>query len=404
MEVFDVKCGKDRAWARKSNGNYYITLPTRFGRGGTMYYDTISTDERGLRFTSMEDGNPDYYFHLWLQKDGRIAWVNDMQRRIQVCEVFTPEFPNAGVLNETASKVYEVAKQIEEYEKVEIPIPVDTILETRKHNLAAVLHMLGFNSIEDVVNGNINDSAGYLPLNRLSEELRQADYSSLPIYVHSVGRAGSHDLVRYNLPEGKTLEDLERVYRVVEKTKNDNFEYIKEQDDWIDRKRGISFDYNALLSARLGNDGADWEKYSKALQDTAMLFLGLNSDLLSREQRERLKLPNVAKLSAIEFDDMISALIDSRTFNEACKIENEFAFEESSRLARKAEGQLEGVTPEMEEYRPIKDMRALLENERAEIAKRKAYIDGEKTLYSSMGSRRKETKPKDKEDDDQYGY
>ena len=135
-----------------------------------------------------------------------------------------------------------------------------------------------------------------------------------------------------------------------------------------------------------------------------MLFLGLNSDLLSREQRERLKLPNVAKLSAIEFDDMISALIDSRTFNEACKIENEFAFEESSRLARKAEGQLEGVTPEMEEYRPIKDMRALLENERAEIAKRKAYIDGEKTLYSSMGSRRKETKPKDKEDDDQYGY
>ena len=67
MEVFDVKCGKDRAWARKSNGNYYITLPTRFGRGGTMYYDTISTDERGLRFTSMEDGNPDYYFHLWLQ-------------------------------------------------------------------------------------------------------------------------------------------------------------------------------------------------------------------------------------------------------------------------------------------------------------------------------------------------
>ena len=407
MEVFDVKYEGKNVWVRKvKDGEMYIKLPTRYGDRNSEFYETISKDSRGWRFTSQIIDDPDYIFHLWLQNDGRIAWTNDMQPRIQVSnEKFNPDIPNAGVLNDTAVKLYDVVKQIEEHEKVQLPVSVDDVIEARRHNLAAALHLLGFDSVEDVIQGKVNDSAGYLPLNRLSEQLRQSEYSLLPMYVHSIGRAGSHDLVRYRIPEGKTIEDLKRVYEVVDATKTANMEYIAEQDEWIDKKRGISFEYNALLSARLGNEGADWETYSKALKYTGALFLALNIDLLSKEQREKLKLPDVTKLTPIEFEDMISAVIDSKVFNDACKIENEFAFEEASRLARRAEGQLEGVTSEIENTNPVKDMRAILAHEKTEIERRKKYIESEKKLRTSVAKPKNDAKAKGKEDDDdQYGY
>lgn len=407
MEIFDVKYGEQTVTARiGKDGSVYISLPRRNAGNDSEYIESIEKEERGWRFSSFNSADIEYYFHMWYRYDGTMAWANDLSHKIHESrEPFNPNYPNEGVLNDVALRLYDVVQQVEAHKAKEIP--AEEIMEIRKHNLVAALHLLGYDSIDSVA-GEVNDSVGYLALNRLAGQLQTEGYPNLAKYIHSEGRIGSEDMVRATLPEGMTVEELMKLQSVIKGHRDSNFEFIRYQDEWLDKKRGISFDHNALMSKKVvrpGSVGAniDWEDYSKAVKMTAMLFLELNSDLLTEEQRKKFGIQDVSKLSQIDFEDRISRVIDSAVFNRACRIENEFAFEESSKILRKAEAKLEGVTPEIAKTNPVQTIIEIARQEREEVDRRRKAIEGEKSLYADITSKKAVT-DRDLDDDDQYGY
>ena len=121
MEVFEVEYEGRKILVQKSErGSIYATLPPRLGDRGGVFRET-----------------------MWLKPDGRMAWANDMSHGIQeFYEPFNPYYPNAGVLNDTALQLYSIVKQIEEYQKRDIPAM--ELLLLRQYHLNATLKMLGY--------------------------------------------------------------------------------------------------------------------------------------------------------------------------------------------------------------------------------------------------------------------
>ena len=185
MEIYEFDYGwrklRARIWGK---GSVYVDMPSRIG-----YTDRICLEERGWRYTSTQDDCIDYIFHMWMKDDGMMAWANDMSRGIQyLSEPFNPNYPNADLLNDTAMKLYTVSHAIREYQKRNLP--VQEVFELRKLYLTTALKALGYDSI-DAVGEPLDDSRGYLGLNRVVDSLEK--YLDLSSLVHSLGKYGDYD-------------------------------------------------------------------------------------------------------------------------------------------------------------------------------------------------------------------
>ena len=94
------------------------------------------------------------------------------------------------------------------------------------------------------------------------------------------------------------------------------------------------------MSEKVG--GYPYYNYENAVRNAALLLLELNADLLTPEQREKLGISGPEFLDDNALKDRISRLIDSKEFNNACKIESEFAYQQSEELLKKAKELLTG--------------------------------------------------------------
>lgn len=327
MEVFDFDYGWRRIRAKLGkNGSVYIDLPSRSGYNGGEFRETIVLEDRGWRFTSLQYDCIDYYFHMWMDDNGNMSYVNDLSNRIEYMrEPYNPNFPNAGVLGDTADLLYTVSHTIREYQKRNLP--VEEVFELRKLYLEVALKTLGYDTI-DAVAESLDDSRGYLGLNKVVDCLEK--YLDLSILVHSIGKYGDEDLIKCRALKEVTREQILDEVRPVKKQIDDFVCFMQRKEDDLKDKRIVLPEYRKNMKEKIGE--LSFEDYEEKVKAVAMLLLELNADLLTEEQRNKLGIKELVLCDDIDIKDKISRLIDSEEFNLACRIEDEFAYDESEEL------------------------------------------------------------------------
>ena len=331
MEIFEVEYdGKKIPVQKDDDGSIYVLLPTRYGDRGSAFRETILHEQRGWRFTSTQEDDIEYYFHMWLKDDGRIAWTNDMMHGIdETREPFNPHYPNVGVLNDSALKLYSIVQQIKEYQKRDLPATELFLL--RQFYLTSALKTLGYDSVEDVIE-NRNAGRGYLGLNLIASQLENyRDLSRLIVAMGEIrGKETFLSIAPKNMDRKKVLELAMPVKEQIEA----NVQFMQKQEDGLEKRRAVVPGYRTGLEDKMGV--YTYDNYERAVRNAAILILELNSDLLTPEQREKLGIKEIIQLDELSLKDRISRLIDSKEFNDACKAESELAFEESKSVITKA--------------------------------------------------------------------
>ena len=382
MEIFNVEYeGKKIPVQKSENGSIFVLLPTRFGDRGSEFRETIVHEKRGWRFTSTQNDCIDYYFHLWLKEDGCLAWANDMTYEIQEFNTpFNPNYPNAGVLNDTALKLYNIVKQIEDYQKRDIP--TTELLLLRQYYLNTALKALGYDSVDDVIQGN-NNSNGYLSLNKIASQLE--DYTDLSKLVISIGEVRGEEsfisLATENMDRKKALE----LGATVKDQIQENIEFMQGEEKTLSKKRIILPEYRTKMEERMGV--YTYDNYQHAVRNIALLLLELNPDLLTEEQRKSLELPEYTVLEDIALKDKISKLIDSKDFNNACEAENAFAHEQAEELIKIAKEIIDDGKSAQYPLTSTPELIRMVNEERTISADRKRALDNNER-YKSKNRRK----------------
>ena len=393
MEVYEFRDGWDKIKVRfTKTGGVYVDMPLRFGRGGVVLRDSIVREERGWRFSSTQDDCIDYYFNMWLDDDGTLSWVNDMMyRRQYATEKFNPDYPNAGVLNDTAIKLYNVSQRIKNYQNR--MLPTHEIFELRQLYLKTALKMLGYDSV-DAVGGKLDDSRGYFCLTKVVDALE--NYVDLSRVVYSLGKAGDYDLFQSRIAEDATRESVLEFAKPVKYQIDEFVKYMKEREDELQEKRLVYPEYKRNMSVKAGE--YTWDEYEEKVKAVAMLLLELNADLLTEEQRTKFGIEQVIFVDAIESKDKISKLIDTQEFNDVCRIEDEFVYEEAEELVRRISNLNNSDNPAKEAF-SREDVVRLLSSEMKELEERKNSVDVQETLHKKYYSRKSKQQVKVAEDE-----
>ena len=388
MEVFEFDYGWSRVRARLTKGGgVYVDLPSRIG-----YRDSIVLEDRGWRYSSTEDDCIDYYFHVWLTDKGMVSWANDMSRGIQyINEPFNPDYPNCGLINDTVIKLHKIATTIKEYKARNLPIA--EAFELRKNYLDTTLKMLGYDSI-DAVGEELDESKAYLPLNRVVDCLE--NYKHLGSFIYSLGKAGDYDMYTQRFAKETTREEILEYMQGIQEQVDLNVAFMQKHEKDLELKRKIYPEYRDDLAKKAGV--YIWDDYKEKVKSVALLLLELNADLLTPAQREKLGIPEFKLIDQIDADDKIAKVIDSKEFNEACKAEDEIAYEEAKELVRRAKEIKPEVYPSDPEAVTAEEIVSTLESELKEITERKESIEKQDQIYAKYYSKaRKKVKVREDE-------
>ena len=394
MEIYEFDYGWSRLRARIwGKGSVYVDMPSRIG-----YTDRICLEERGWRYTSTQDDCIDYIFHMWMKDDGMMAWANDMSRGIQyLSEPFNSNYPNAGLLNDTAMKLYTVSHTIREYQKRNLP--VQEVFELRKLYLTTALKTLGYDSI-DAVGEPLDDSRGYLGLNRVVDSLEK--YLDLSSLVHSLGKYGDYDQYTCRATKEATREQILEYAKPVKLQIDELLAFMQGKETELAEKRVILPEYRRNMKEKIGEYSFD--DYEEKVKAVAILLLQLNADMLTDEQRAKFGIEAFKVVDELEVKDKISSLIDSDEFNLACRIEDEFAYDESEELVNFIKA-LEPVNEKFVEVYTREDIVRLLGSELEEFEERKQSVDVQDKIHKKYYTKnRSKQSGKSKEDDDDIVY
>ena len=396
MEILEIKDGWKIMRARiMKGGGVYVDLPTRFGQRGAEFRESIVLENRGWRFTSTQDGDIDYIFHVWLKDDGSVAWANDMTHGIEyVREKYNPNYPNCGYLNDTLELLYKVSQEVRAYQKRELP--VRDLFETRKRYLDAALKILGYDSIDAVAEG-LDPSKGCLGLTKVVDELEK--YRDLSIWVYSLGKAGDYDQMKCRATDDETKEDMVEYYAPVKEQVEQYVEFIERRAKELEEKRRVLPGYKLNMKDKMGE--FSYDAYEAKVKSVAMLLLELNADLLTNDQKAKFGFGEFVVVDDITIKDRISSLIDSEEFNTACRLEDEFAYAESQELVER----MKVITDEELEKLGLtrEDVVRLLSGELEDLEERQSSVDNQEKIRKKYYSK-VNRKPKAKSEDDEIIY
>ncbi len=382
MEIFEVEYnGKKIPVQKDERGSIFVLLPTRYGDRGSAFRETIMHEERGWRYTSTQDNDIEYYFHMWLKDDGRIAWTNDLTYRIEEFrEPFNPNYPNAGVLNDTAMQLYTIVKQIEAYQKRDIP--ANELLLLRQYYLNTALKTLGYDSVDAVIE-NENNPRGCLGLNKVACMLEE--YKDLSGLVFSMGEIRGEEVVVCIAPKDVDRKKAVEQGIPVREQIQDNIQFMQNEEKELEYKRKILPGYRTKMEEKVGV--FTYDNYQQAIRNAALLLLELNADLLTDEQREALEIPEYKPIDDLTLKDKISKLIDSKDFNNACKTENEFAYGQSEELIKVAKEIIDSGRAAEFPMTSTPTLIRMVNEERAVSAERKRALDNNEK-YNSKNKRK----------------
>ena len=396
MEVYEFDYGWNHVRARIwESGSIYVDLPLRWGQRGATFRDSICLEDRGWRFTSTQDDCIDYIFHMWMRDDGLMSYTNDMMSRIEFLdEPFNPDYPNAGYLNDTAMKLYTISHEIREYQKRNLP--TKEIFDLRKMYLTVALKALGYDSIDSIENP-LDDSRGYLGLNKVVDSLEK--YRDLSKLVHSLGNYGDWEQYKSRATKEATREDCLEYAKPVKEQIDELVDFMSQREATIQDKRKVYPGYKVGMKEKEGE--LSFEFYESKVKAVALLLLELNADLLTDEQREKFGIKPFEVMSDIAVEDKISSLIDQKDFNDACLIEDGFAYDESEELVTR----LRKINPESDFEEPVLPREAvvkLYEAELKDLEERKGSVATQEKIHKKYYSKTRKRDVKLKDDEIMY--
>lgn len=332
--------GQKAAYTKTKNGAITILLPLELDKEGKSHKNFIQRDSRGWRISSKAITGEEFS-NIWVTDSGRICHNSNTQPDITYLEdEINPDKKSDNPIYCRAQDLYRFLR--ENFEKMAAYDRVDwtpeNVIELRKKQLIGYLKLLGYNKVSDIRKKE-EPTGEYTALSRVGEKLEH--YKGLD-FVRRVDLLTGENLA-VNIPEfysGEPCNPEEVLKRYSDEMKQveDEFqgdlEFVQRRNDYLERARGISPDYFSNMKRKLKPE--EWNTYQLSVIKIAKLVMGLNYDILSKEDREGI--PDLTGLSQEEVEDRISQFIDDlRFFDTAADIENRYAIKENEEFIGKVD-------------------------------------------------------------------
>lgn len=324
--------GNKIIYTKMRNGTKTILLPSVIDENGKYHKNSIEQDSIGWRISS----------NVWLTDEGRIRYnSNEAPELAYLEDRIDPEKQSDDPIYCRAQELYSILREniakIVAYENADWT--PESVIELRKKQLIGYLKLLGYNSISDIRKKE-DPSGKYAALPRVGEKLES--YDGLDFVRRKEGAMFTESFI-VNIPEFYSGEecDPEEVLRKysakiagVEAEFQSDLEFVQKRNEDLDRSRGILPDYFSNMKRKLKPE--EWNTYQLSVIKIAKLVMGLNYDILSMPDRDRI--PDLTGLSGEEVSDKISQLIDDvRFFDTAADIENRYAAQESENFVTRVD-------------------------------------------------------------------
>lgn len=317
----------------EKNGRILIKLPERTSRIQNRTQEAMARIDNAWGFTTQSLQPKEEYRLVWLYDDGHIEWCDNTRPEKMNAGNFNPRLVYREFPQNIAQELYEVSQQLREYQ--EIGMSEYEIESLRAGSLESNLNLLGYTRYEEIPE-KIQDLAGYGILGKIGDRLQKYRNFKGEMTQRRYSRAESYPQI---LQTPEQDEELRRTLEEAGQIIIQDINFMRTQDEYLARGRAIDPTFYKEMSKKIPPE--DWEIYSKAVRDTAILLLELNHDLLGYKVRKNLT--DCSGLTGEELLDRISRLIDSSEFDKACNIEDRFIISECERLAKdgRAEDDLE---------------------------------------------------------------
>ncbi len=333
--------GKKIVYTKTNKGNKSILLPATIDENGKYHKNSIQQDEIGWRISSSIINSEDFS-NVWLTDKGKICHNSSENPEITYLdERIDPDKESENPVYCKAQELYEILN--ENIEKIVAYDNADwtpeSVITLRKKQLIAYLKLLGYSSISDIRKKE-EPSGEYAALSRVGEKLEE--YNGLDFVRRKEGTFFSENFV-VDIPEfysgeecnpEEVLKKYSDYIKTAEEKFQEDLEFVQKRDEELDRSRGIFPDY--FLNMKRKINPQEWKTYHLSVIKIAKVVMGLNYDILSFPDRE--KIPDLTELTEEEVGDKISQLIDDvRFFDTAADIENRYAAKESECFVEKVD-------------------------------------------------------------------
>ena len=192
MEIFEITYkGQKIKAANDHKGKFSVILPKRTNINGITLQETMltvsnSNGSKAWLFSSKKEDDSGEYLKVWLYSDKTMAYETHRTDGPIFSETkFNPSRNDGNFLNEICKDMYTVIRQCIEYDI--LGYPADAIGKLRRKDFEMSLNLLGYSNSSQV-KSRLEDSAGYMALNRIGSQLE--DYTNLAPYVYSKGKKG----------------------------------------------------------------------------------------------------------------------------------------------------------------------------------------------------------------------
>lgn len=315
----DLK-GQELLVCKDEKGNYTIQTPVKSDNKGNKYRESISNDQYGWRFTSVKIGDENDVFNFWLQKDGKMLYSSQRDGKILVVPTNDERYQKLGKFVYEAVKA-SLQKEVELLKNCDMP-------QLRREKLESELALLGYPSIQ-AVNYEQHDCSGFMVLRQMGEILEH--YKTLGMVYR-----GSHGIVvnRAELPK-VTDEQVRHDEAELMAQAAHNQRYLTQQLEWLSTVRSVPGEETFFMGMKEKLSPEEWDMYSKVVRRTAEMLIAINADIIPSNERRGIR--DFSTLQGVRLEDEISSLIDSKSFAEACHIEDKFVKSEVENFAQSIE-------------------------------------------------------------------
>ena len=397
MNKFELDYNGEKIYAEPKSGGYYIKLPDR-GDGKSIYEEQIFiSDDACLAFTT-DKNDPKYFLKIALRQDGIIEYRDNLMPKKELT-IYDPNYQIDKFPYNVAKTMQNLQVQLQHLTRIQAEVN-----NLRRKKLDLVLKKLGYKSPEDVFLP-LEDYSGVCNLSEIAEDLE--NYEPL-IEIEGFSERKGDDII-YKMPTKETkLGFMQVLQRNVDKQEMDE-KALAEEEEMLDRKRFLPGritdgyakeipskicmndyewkDYTKQITEK-ARDVLDpkndkklpkfkpsislhnraWRKYSEQVNKLAMLYLGLNADLL--DEKTSLRVKNLTGLSRLEIGDEASKMFDETLdYDEAAYIENVFKCAENIEFLEILDALIE-ENEEMQSSGLGESTRELREHSKKEIADR----------------------------------
>lgn len=331
--------GERIVFTKLRNGNNGITLPLSVDESGKYSKNTVELDSTGWRISKREIVDKSVFSNVWITNQGNICYnSNENPDIVWLDEKISPDKQIDNPIYRRAQELYKILYEnletIIAYQNSEI-VP-SKVIDLRRKVLATYIKLLGYNSLSDVRN-NVKPSGEFVSLSNIGERL--VNYKKTTFIRNEINLLGNEnyaiDFSGVDKTGKKSSKEVIGECLELIKTLGNEFQldsdFIAKRNEILDRGRSLSEDYFLDMKDKVTME--EWKEYHSTVAKVAKLIMGLNYDVLPKEDREGIE--DLSKLSQIEMEDEISKVIDDKSFDDACNIENKYAVSETEQFESK---------------------------------------------------------------------